>query len=37
LFVADGSIVPSSIGFHPAMTIAALAEQTATAVLSSFR
>jgi cholesterol oxidase len=36
MFVADGSVVPSSIGFHPAMTIAALAEQTAEAVVSSF-
>jgi cholesterol oxidase len=29
LYVADGSIVPSSIGFHPCMTIAALAEKIA--------
>lgn len=29
LFIADGSVVPSSIGFHPCMTIAALAERTA--------
>ena len=36
LFVADGSLVPTSIGFHPAMTIAALAERTADAVAASF-
>ena len=29
LFVADGSLVPSSIGFHPCMTICALAERVA--------
>src|SRR5439155_20669158 len=29
LFIADGSIIPTSIGFHPAMTIAALAEYIA--------
>jgi cholesterol oxidase len=29
LFVADGSIVPTAIGFHPCMTIAALAERVA--------
>lgn len=35
LFVADGSVVPTSIGFHPAMTISALAEHTSDAVLAS--
>jgi cholesterol oxidase len=29
LYIADGSIVPTSIGFHPCMTIAALAERVA--------
>lgn len=32
LFVADGSVVPTSIGFHPVMTISALAERTAEAL-----
>lgn len=32
LFVADGSIVPTALGFHPSMTIAALAERVAEAV-----
>jgi cholesterol oxidase len=36
LYVADGSVIPSSIGFHPVMTISALAERTADAVVSSF-
>ncbi|MGH4026274.1 MAG: GMC oxidoreductase [Pseudonocardiaceae bacterium] len=36
LFVADGSVVPTSIGFHPAMTISALAEHTAEAVIASY-
>lgn len=36
LFVADGSVIPSSIGFHPVMTISAVAEHTAEAVASSF-
>jgi cholesterol oxidase len=35
LFVADGSIVPSSIGFHPAMTISALAERISDHVSAS--
>lgn len=29
LFIADGSVVPTSVGFHPCMTIAALAERIA--------
>jgi cholesterol oxidase len=29
LYIADGSIVPASIGFHPCMTISALAERVA--------
>jgi cholesterol oxidase len=33
LHVSDGSIIPSSIGFHPAMTIAALSEHIAQAVV----
>lgn len=36
LFVADGSLVPDAIGFHPAMTIAALAERTADEIVRSF-
>jgi cholesterol oxidase len=36
LFIADGSVVPASLGFHPVMTIAALAERTAEAVAASF-
>lgn len=36
LFVADGSVIPTSIGFHPAMTISAVAEHTAEAVTASF-
>lgn len=36
LFVADGSVVPTAIGFHPAMTISALAERTADAVQASY-
>jgi cholesterol oxidase len=36
LYVADGSVIPSSIGFHPAMTIAAVSERIADAVASGF-
>ncbi len=36
LFVADGSVVPTSLGFHPAMTISALAERTAAAAVASY-
>lgn len=36
LFVADGSVVPTALGFHPAMTIAALAERTAECVVRSY-
>lgn len=32
LWVADGSLVPTSIGFHPALTVAALAERAAAAM-----
>lgn len=31
LFVADGSVIPTAIGFHPAMTIAAVSERIAEA------
>lgn len=32
LYVADGSIIPAALGFHPAMTIAALAERNMAAL-----
>ncbi|MDV6236222.1 GMC family oxidoreductase [Leptospira ellisii] len=32
LFIADGSVIPSSIGFHPVMTISAVAEHTAASI-----
>jgi cholesterol oxidase len=35
LFVADGSVIPSSLGFHPCMTISAISERTAEAVVES--
>jgi cholesterol oxidase len=34
LFVADGSVIPASIGFHPAMTISAVCERIAERVAS---
>ena len=36
LFVADGSVIPTSIGFHPCMTISAVAERISDAVVASY-
>jgi cholesterol oxidase len=35
LFVADGSVIPTAIGFHPVMTIAAVCERIAERVAAS--
>ncbi len=37
LFVADGSVIPTSIGFHPCMTIAGVSEHIAERVVASLR
>ena len=36
LFISDGSVIPTAIGFHPAMTIAAVSERIAEAVVDSY-
>jgi cholesterol oxidase len=36
LFIADGSVIPTSIGFHPVLTIAAMAERVSAAVVRSY-
>ncbi len=36
LYIADGSVIPSSIGFHPVMTIAAISESIADQVVLSY-
>ncbi|MGI8518730.1 MAG: GMC family oxidoreductase, partial [Acidimicrobiia bacterium] len=35
LYVADGSVIPTAIGSHPAMTISAVAERIAEGVVNS--
>jgi cholesterol oxidase len=36
LFIADGSVIPTSLGFHPVMTISAVSEKIADAVVASY-
>ncbi len=36
LYVADGSVIPTAIGFHPVMTISAVSERIAEAMAKSF-
>jgi cholesterol oxidase len=36
LFIADGSVIPTAIGFHPVMTISAVSERIAEAVVESY-
>lgn len=36
LFIADGSVIPTAIGFHPVMTISAVAERIADAIVASY-
>lgn len=37
LFIADGSVLPTSLGCHPVMTISALAERTAEALVAQYQ
>lgn len=36
LYIADGSVIPTAIGFHPVMTISAIAEYIAESVVNSY-
>ena len=36
LYVADGSVIPTAIGFHPVMTISAASERIAKTVVKSY-